>query len=695
MVGLVDPAGNRTSWVRDAQSRVIQKNFPDGTAVNYTYENATSRLKVLTDAIGQITNYTYNRDNTVAQVTYINPVNPTPNVSYTYDPVYNRISSMTDGVGSTSYSYYAYSAGGTLGANKVASISGPLANTAVSYTYDSLGRVSASSINGASNSSSTMYDSLGRVTSTSNPLGTFGYEYVDTTNRVSSMQYPNGQVTNYAYYPNSASVPGNDDQRLSQIQNLAAGGGNLSTFNYSYDAAGKLISRVKALGSQSGKGYTAFYDAADQLVGYAPSTGSIVGSSFYAYDALGNRTQSQTDNTITAAKFNSDNQLVSTGAGNSMTFAGSASKPVTITIGGNAATVLASGSWIGTAPASIGANAIPLSATDSASNTVTKTINVLAIAGPTRSLKYDLSGNLLDNGAGQVYQWDAANRLISIVQPSGTTGFIYDGAGRRTQETLNGAVIKQWVWCGSQPCEERDSSGSVTKRFYAQGEQIGGSAYFYSRDHLGSVREMTDSGGAIHAQYDYDPYGNATKVQGDLDADFGFTGDYFHKASGLDLTLYRAYDPATSRWLSRDPLKDAEMSQGPNLYCYVGNEPIDRIDPIGLKCDCTDSSGNPTQGNVAAAKCCTGAPPISNSGPNPYPSNYTYAHRSARLFFQDTRNGAWSDSVRGCLVCMFKHGASPTFAHFVCYAAEGAKHPISVWGDLGDAIGTYFILPSQ
>ena len=54
--------------------------------------------------------------------------------------------------------------------------------------------------------------------------------------------------------------------------------------------------------------------------------------------------------------------------------------------------------------------------------------------------------------------------------------------------------------------EERDASGiNVTKRFFAQGEQIAGANYYYTRDHLGSIREMTDSTGTIQARYDYDP----------------------------------------------------------------------------------------------------------------------------------------------------------------------------------------------
>jgi RHS repeat-associated protein len=176
-------------------------------------------------------------------------------------------------------------------------------------------------------------------------------------------------------------------------------------------------------------------------------------------------------------------------------------------------------------------------------------------------------------------QWDAENRLVGIVQASGTTGFVYDGAGHTVQETLNGTLIKQWVWCGSQPCEERDGSGNVTKRFYAQGEQIAGTPYYFTRDHLGSVREMTDSTGAIRAQYDYDPFGRVTKIQGNLSADFGFTGDYYHAASGLSLTIYRAYDPNLGRWLSRDPLGEYA---GIDVYGYVLNDPVNGSDPFGL-----------------------------------------------------------------------------------------------------------------
>jgi len=218
-----------------------------------------------------------------------------------------------------------------------------------------------------------------------------------------------------------------------------------------------------------------------------------------------------------------------------------------------------------------------------------------------RSFSYDANGNCLSDGI-RTYHWDAENRLVSVTQGTNTYSFGYDYASRRVTEKLNGTLITQSVWDGQSLAEERNASNAVTKQFFAQGEVQSGSPFYYLRDHLGSVRELVNSSGAVQAEYTYDPYGNATtnQVSGTNVATFQYAGYYAHQGTGLDLTLYRAYDSVTGRWQSRDPLKNAEMKQGPNLYEYVHNRPLKFKDALGLlggagSCDPTRSSADQVQ----------------------------------------------------------------------------------------------------
>jgi RHS repeat-associated protein len=94
--------------------------------------------------------------------------------------------------------------------------------------------------------------------------------------------------------------------------------------------------------------------------------------------------------------------------------------------------------------------------------------------------------------------------------------------------------------------------------------------------------------GAVVSSSRYDAWGART-TQGAQDAaSFGFTGHLEHKELGLVFTLYRAYDPATGRWLSRDPIGE---EGGINLYGYVLNDPINRFDPLGLAWESTPTQG--------------------------------------------------------------------------------------------------------
>ncbi len=243
LASITDPAGNVTGWQRDSQGRPTLKTYPDGKTTSYTYENSTSRLKTVTDALGQVKTYGYNDDDSLSGIAYSRTVNATSNVSLTYDANYPRLTSIGNGYGTYSYSYNPYVTdpygSAATGAGQVSQITNSgLGNATIAYTYDALGRVTNRSINGSANSASWSFDAMNRVTSIGNVLGTFTPTYIDQgagggdkgTTRLASMTYPNGQVTNYSYFPTA------NDERLQEIKNVNPSGAVLSQFDYTYDA---------------------------------------------------------------------------------------------------------------------------------------------------------------------------------------------------------------------------------------------------------------------------------------------------------------------------------------------------------------------------------------------------------------------------------------------------------------------------
>ncbi|MCA0314798.1 MAG: LysM peptidoglycan-binding domain-containing protein [Candidatus Melainabacteria bacterium] len=308
---LTDPLGRTTSWSHDIQGRLTTKTYPDSSTYTYLYEQKTNNVKTRTDARGQKTNYFYNPDRSLFQASYPNAVTATAPVAYYWDYFFKRLNKVTkNDWGSYNYSYnnYVTSSGATpiTGGGKLQQVTNDvIANSAITYQYDALGRTTNRSINGAANSVTWSYDAISRVTSEVNALGTFNYAYENDTpgsskgsDRLAAISYPNGQTTKYTWYPNL------QDQRLQQIANLGPSGNTISQFSYRYDPAGQ-IKQWQQLQGNTSLNYALDYDQAGQLVSASASGGPLspnyLKQYYYAYDSASNRTGVQTS-TVTRGR---------------------------------------------------------------------------------------------------------------------------------------------------------------------------------------------------------------------------------------------------------------------------------------------------------------------------------------------------------------------------------------------------------
>ena len=500
---LTDPLGRTTFWNKDVQGRLTSKQYGDGSQIQYFYDNTTSRVRQVIDEKQQVSQFTFNRDDTLKSTLYANATVSTPGVSYTYDPDYQRVSSMTDGTGTTLYAYNPVTASPSLGAGRLASVDGPLPNDKITYGYDELGRRISTAIDGVA--STVTFDAAGRITTAANALGSFGYAYDGASSRMVSETFPNGQTAARSY---GGKLADNELQRIT----YTVGAAPVSEFIYGRDVpAARINSWSQQVGAQPPSIYNLGYDAANQIVSAAvTNSGALINSFAYNYDPAGNRLTERLTTLTNVFTYNALNQISTSMA-----------------------------------------------------------------AGPART-----------------NEWNAEDRLATVIIGNLRTEFSYDGDGRLSslRQLANGVQtsLRRFVWCENRLAEELDSSGAVTKRFFDQGVRIetgaAAGSYYYTRDHLGSIRELTDGSGNTRARYSYDPFGRQTKLTGDLDADFGFAGMFQTTGAGPLLTRFRAYDPELGRWLSRDPLKNAEFGEGPNLYLYVGDDPVNRTDPSGL-CD--------------------------------------------------------------------------------------------------------------
>ncbi|HQK02448.1 MAG TPA: RHS repeat-associated core domain-containing protein [Verrucomicrobiota bacterium] len=243
---------------------------------------------------------------------------------------------------------------------------------------------------------------------------------------------------------------------------------------------------------------------------------------------------------------------------------------------------------------------------------VTNSAGRLLLAQNPETFIYDADGNLTSDGR-WTYTWDAENRLVKLAAATGvgpqiSLQFDYDHQGRRIRQRVwnnptwsgNPTNDVRYVYDGWNLLASLNPASSV-RQSYLWGLDLSGTmqgaggvggllaitdasqgSHFCAYDGNGNVTALVKADGSgLAAQYEYGPFGEPLRATGPMAKanPFRFSTKYQDDESDLIYYGYRYYNPSTGRWPNRDPIGERG---GMNLYGFVGNSPLNRVDRLGL-----------------------------------------------------------------------------------------------------------------
>jgi RHS repeat-associated protein len=208
---------------------------------------------------------------------------------------------------------------------------------------------------------------------------------------------------------------------------------------------------------------------------------------------------------------------------------------------------------------------------------------------------------------GMSYTYDSQNRMLTASGNGKSISMIYDAFGNRVAKTVtaNGVTVTTQYLVEDdvnptgypQVIEELSGpigAGTVTRTYtyglqrisQLLGPQLTGSntwtPSFYVYDGGSSVRQLTNSAGVVTDEYEYDAFGNSFTKSGNTPNNYLYRGEQFDSDLGLYYLRARYYNPATGRFLSRDP-EDGKIKIPATLhkYLYANGDPVNGFDPSG------------------------------------------------------------------------------------------------------------------
>ena len=560
-----------TGYAYDADGNLTQRTRP---SPNLSPPNPTVTTAYQYDALNRLTQKSYS--DTVPTYT-----NGTPTVMFGYDQTSITMGAQTFGIsnsiGRVSWSAPLTQAGNTITMKALSydpigrvkqlwqhtPAQGP-SNIAIAYDYDTIGDeldfVVGNGVPGSTEYVST-YNAAGRLTSFTTP------SYNDATN-------PSNLLTNAQYDPFGHLVAATFANGLSQ--------------SWAYDNRGRP--HAMAVGTTCSAGTCSGSMVYSYSVGYTgdsdvlSATDSVNGTWSYTYDGF-NRLA--TSNCSANCPSGSSTEGFSYGYDRN----------------GNR--------WNQTVTAGSGGNSL------------------LTFNGPGNmpnnridGYSYDAAGNLLNDGFHN-YKYDAENRLISV--DTGAITYIYDADGQRVEKNTGGALSDYNYDREGRVLIYNNPASSTHNETYAAGLHLGtyilNSAgtdtifYYDHSDWLGTERARINLSGTACEKIATLPFGDGQTVAGTCGdiSPMHFTGKERDTESGLDNFGARYESSALGRFMTPDwaarpisvPYATFGDPQTLNLYSYVENAPLNRIDADG---HAQQQSGDAEAGCFNGAASCTMSP---------------------------------------------------------------------------------------
>ncbi|WP_341963864.1 C2H2-type zinc finger protein [Pseudomonas sp. RC10] len=234
---------------------------------------------------------------------------------------------------------------------------------------------------------------------------------------------------------------------------------------------------------------------------------------------------------------------------------------------------------------------------------------------------FDANGNLNQLQLGQTLHWDLRNQLAQVTlierenNQSDAERYIYGGGGRRLRKYANrhasgvmhhaetrylpGLELHEDSATGQrrQVVNINAGRGKIRWMHWLSTPPAGlpeNSLYYGFDNQLGSVTLETDEHGQVASREEYYPFGSTAMIASRNEVEVSFkTLRYSGKerdATGLYDYGYRYLAPWLCRWLNPDPAGNID---GLNLYGFVGNNPVTRVDGDGRMWEPADTGDPP------------------------------------------------------------------------------------------------------